>query len=50
VALLWELDKRVYFKDPAHAEALRTDPDYGPFRGRADFQRLLAAVTGNKQG
>jgi tetratricopeptide (TPR) repeat protein len=50
VALLQKLQAKGYFKDAAHARALRTDEDLRPLRDRADFRRLLAAVTGNKQG
>jgi hypothetical protein len=49
VALLGNLKDRGYFKQPAHAAALRTDEDFRLLRGRADFQRLLEAVTENKQ-
>jgi tetratricopeptide (TPR) repeat protein len=41
VALLRKLHDKGYFKDPAHAKALRTDEDLQPLRGRADFQKLL---------
>jgi tetratricopeptide (TPR) repeat protein len=41
VALLQKLAREGYFKDPAHATALRTDEDLNALRGRADFQKLL---------
>jgi serine/threonine-protein kinase len=47
VALLRKLQAQGYFKDPAHAKALRTGQEWQPLRGRADFRQLLAAV-GNK--
>jgi serine/threonine-protein kinase len=40
VALLRRLHAAGYFKEPGHAELLRTDPDLAPLRGRADFRNL----------
>jgi tetratricopeptide (TPR) repeat protein len=48
VAVLQELQARGYFKDPAHAEALRTDTELQPLRDRADFQPLLAGARPDK--
>jgi tetratricopeptide (TPR) repeat protein len=41
VALLRKLRGQGYFKDPARAQALRTDPDLGPLHDRDDFRKLL---------
>ena len=44
MALLQRLQGQGYFKDAAHAKALRTDEELQPLRGREDFTQLLAAV------
>jgi tetratricopeptide (TPR) repeat protein len=49
VVLLGNLKDRGYFKDRDHAGELRTDEDMRLLRGRADFQRLVEAVTENMQ-
>src|SRR5262249_35065701 len=48
VTLLRKPQEGGYFKDPRHAEVLRTDEDLNPLRGRQDFQKLLAEVAGGK--
>jgi tetratricopeptide (TPR) repeat protein len=48
VALLRKLQVQGYFKDPGHAQILKTDPELDPVRDRADFQQLLRSVEATK--
>jgi hypothetical protein len=44
VALLARAHGVGYFRHPRNRDRLRSDPELKPLRGRADFQRFLAAV------
>jgi tetratricopeptide (TPR) repeat protein len=50
VALLAKARDAGYFKEPAVAERLKTDPDLDSLRSRADFKRLVAGLEARSIG